>query len=76
MGANPVVWISSVQLCYRITLSILFFKKCEIPGLFFVYFRLFKQTLQFLQQIYVKNVHPVYGAGILTHDLQDLSLLP
>ena len=28
----------------------------------FVY--LFKQTLQFLQQI---NVHPVYGAGIQTH---------
>ena len=27
-----------------------------IPGLFFVYFRLFKQTLQFLQQIYMKNV--------------------
>ena len=27
-------------------------------------FRLFKHTLQFLQQIYVKNVHPVYGTGI------------
>ena len=22
------------------------------------------------------NVHPVYGAGIRTHDLQDTSLLP
>ena len=33
----------------------------------FVYFRLFKQTLQFLQQ--------VYGAGIWTHDLQNVSLL-
>ena len=31
-------------------------KKWSILGLFFVYFRLFKQTLQFLQQIYVKNV--------------------
>ena len=32
----------------------------------------FKQSLQ---QIYVKNVHPVYGAGIQTHDLQDMSLI-
>ena len=24
---------------------------------------------KFLQQMYVKNVHPVYGAGIRTHDL-------
>ena len=34
----------------------------------------FKQTLQFLQ--YVKNVHPVYGAGIRTHDLRNVSLFP
>ena len=34
------------------------------PLLMFI-FGSFKQTpLQFLQQIYVKNVHPVYGAGI------------
>ena len=46
------------------------------PGLFFVYFHLFKQTSQFLQQMYVKNVHPVHGAGIWTHNLQILSLLP
>ena len=37
---------------------------------------LFKQTLQFLQQINVKNVHPVYGTGIPTHNLRDMSLLP
>ena len=41
------------------------------PGLIFVYFRLFKQTLQFLQQIIEKNVHPVFGAGIWTHDLSE-----
>ena len=42
------------------------------PLLSFI-FDLFKQTsLQFLQQIYVKNVHPVYGAGIRTHDLRNL----
>ena len=26
--------------------------------------------------LYVKNVHPVYGAGIRTHNLQNMSLLP
>ena len=51
-------------------------KNWAIPGLFSVYFRLFKQILQFLQQICVKNVHPAYGAGIRTHDLNIMSLLP
>ena len=40
--------------------------KGAIPGLFFIYFRLFKQTLQFLQQINVKYVHPVYGFEPMT----------
>ena len=31
---------------------------------------------QFLQQIDVKNVHKVYGAGIRTHDLWNMSLIP
>ena len=42
-------------------------------------FGLFKQTLQFLQQIIVKkckNVHPEYGAGIRTHNLWDMSRHP
>ena len=46
------------------------------PGLFFIYFYLSKYTLQFLQQINVKNVHPVNGAGIQTHNLWNMSLLP
>ena len=33
------------------------------------------KTLQFLQEINVKNVHPVYSAGIRTHDLRKMSLL-
>ena len=33
------------------------FKKWANPGLFLIYFNLFKHTLQFLQQINVKNVH-------------------
>ena len=36
----------------------------------------FKQTIQILHQSNVKNVHPVYGAGIRTHDLWNMSLLP
>ena len=44
--------------------------------LFLVYFGLFKQTLQFLQQYNVKNVHQVSGAGIQTYDLMNASLLP
>ena len=44
--------------------------------LYFVYFPLFKQTLQFLLQICVKNVHPVNGARIRTHDLLEMSILP
>ena len=52
------------------------FKKWAISGLFFVYLRLFKQTLPFLQQINVKNVHPVFGAEIRTHNLRNMSLLP
>ena len=37
-----------------------------------------KQTIQFLQQINVKKcqVHPVYGAGILTHHLLNMIRLP
>ena len=30
---------------------------------------------QFLQQIYVKNAHPVYGDGIRTHDLWNMIIL-
>ena len=50
-------------------LLLCFFKKWAKPGLFLMYFGIFKQTIQFLQQINVKNVHPVCGARIWTHDL-------
>ena len=54
-----------------------FFKKMGQPRpLLLFIFGLYKQiSLQILQQINVKNVHPVYGAGIQTHDLRN-SLLP
>ena len=40
----------------------------NLRSLFLLIFGLSKQTFQFLQQYIVKNVHPVYGTGILTHD--------
>ena len=46
------------------------------PGFFLFYFNFFKKNVNFLQQIYVKNVQPVYGAGIRTHYIQEMSLLP
>ena len=52
----------------------MFFKWAN-HGLFFVYFSLFKQTLQFLWQIYAKKFHPVFCAGIRTHNLLNVSLL-
>ena len=49
-----------------------------IPASFTFIFSLLKQTLQYLQQIKVNkcHVHPVYGTGIQTHDLFNLSHLP
>ena len=54
------------------------FKNGPTPTSFSFIFGLFKQTIQFLQQIKVKkcHVHPVYRAGIRTHDLWNMSLLP
>ena len=48
------------------------------PRPLFHLFRLFKQTLQFLQQVYVENCldHPSCGAGIRTHDLLNTRHLP
>ena len=51
-----------------------FFKMCH-PRPLFVYFRLLKSTVNFLQQINMKFFHPLYGAQIQTHNLQDMSLL-
>ena len=54
-----------------------FFLNGPTPTSFSFIFGLFKQTsLQFLQQINVKNVHQVYGAGIRTHNLWNMSLFP
>ena len=52
------------------------FFKWAIIGLFFSYFRPFQTAVQCLQQLNVKNDHQIYGAGIRTHDLFIISLLP
>ena len=60
-----------------LTVQIFFFKKWANPASFSFIFGPLKQTsLQPLQQIYVKNVHPVYGAWIRTHNLWNVSLFP
>ena len=49
------------------------------PRPLFVNFPSFQKTLlQFLQQMNVKKyyVHPVFGAGIQTHNLSNMSRLP
>ena len=48
-------------------------KNGPTPASFSYIFSVFKQTLQFLQQINVKNVHPLYSAGIQTHNLSNMS---
>ena len=40
-----------------------------------MFFRSFKQTIQILQQINVKNVHPVSSTRIRTHNIVIMSLL-
>ena len=53
----------------------LYLKMVHTRPLFRLFWAFIRQRLQFLQQINVKNVHLVYGTGIRTQDLQNLSLL-
>ena len=55
-----------------------FLKKMgQTQPLFRLFSVFFKQTsIQFYNKLMWKNVHPVYGTGIRTHDLQNVSLLP
>ena len=84
LGMNSVgnVWFLVIpRMAFNIDSShfwdrVIFKKKWANPSLFFIYFRLFKHTFQFLQQINVKNVHPLFCAGIWTHNLWNRSLLP
>ena len=66
----------SVGYCPLYTVTIVFFKKNRHPLRLFHLFLSFQKNITILQQINVKNVHPVYGAGIQAHDLWNMSLLP
>ena len=47
------------------------------PGLFYCLFLVFSNKPYYNYNKYIwKNVHPVYGAGIWTHALHNMSLLP
>ena len=71
-----VYWIGRMKPTREVANLILFKNGPPQPLLSFI-FGLFKQTsLQFLQQICMKHVHPVYSTGIRTHDLQNMSLIP
>ena len=55
-----------------------FFKKWANPGLFFVYFGSFSNQhhYNFYNKYMWKKFHRIYGAGIQTHDLQNVNLNP
>ena len=46
------------------------------PWPLFVHFQSFQINNTILQQINVKNVRPVYGAGFQTHNLSNMSHHP
>ena len=52
------------------------YKNWPAPASFSFIFGLFEQTIQFYSKYLWKNVHPVYGAGIQSHDLWKVSLFP
>ena len=62
---------------FRLKRLSLFFKMRHPRPLFRLFSVFFKQTSkQFYNKLMWKNVQPVYGTGIRTHDLQNMSLLP
>ena len=65
------------QSCHtdrRDLLPIYYFAKA-VPGLFLIYFMPCQANITTLHQINVKNLHPVSGPGIQTHNLLIMSLL-
>ena len=82
--ANPIALNNnSVNLGWKSVIPITtwwfqlgFLKMGQLRPLLSFIFGLFNQTsLQFLPQILVQNVHPVYSVGIRTFDLRNTSLL-
>ena len=72
-------WLCSKDFKVFLLKKILFwlFKtKMGHPRPLFRLFSVFSKKHQFYNKLMWKNVHPVYGTGIRTHDLQNMSLLP
>ena len=67
------LFIVEASYIFRIDL---FSKNGPITASFFVYFRSFKQTKHFYSKSMWKNIHPVYGVGIRTHNLSSMSSHP
>ena len=79
--SQPNIRIShrSSQRDHAMRRKIFFLKNWPTPASFSFIFILFKQTIQFLEQINVKkcpNVHLVQDTGIRTHDLLNMSHHP
>ena len=66
--------IDGDQLFHHVSSSTI--AKLAKPASFSFIFGLFQTNINtILHRINVKNVHPVYGTWIRTHDLQNVSLL-
>ena len=61
----------------KFTINMNIFKMEPYPASFWFIFGLFRRIITiFPTYLMWKNVHPVYGAGISTHNLQNKSLIP
>ena len=75
---KTVIILPHIPLIGLSGIALIFEYKWANPGLFFVSFWSFQSNITILQQINVKkcHVHPVYGAGIQTYNLWNVSLFP
>ena len=71
------VGINSSAICATSAaiVNISVFKRA-IHSLFFIHYQSFQTNKRIWHQIKIKNAHPVSGAGIRTHVLLNMSLLP
>ena len=77
-ASNLIMKAVNQSLLNRTDVFLIIFKNWANPGLFFVYFRSFQtnNTIFTTNECEKCHVHPVSGAGIRTHDLWNVSLLP
>ena len=73
---NNAIWLVNTCDMTWIAMPIFFLKNGPTPASYSFIFVFSNKHYNFLQQINVKIVLPVYGARIRTHNLQNMSLLP